>query len=798
MSARAGGRDAEQGSATTMKSPRLITIGLILAFCLPIAIQHFVYFLVEDRGVSSQPNENDVTARRQLRSYINSRMGLFDWVERVDYDLHLRSTSAGAISPNVAIVEIGEKSLKDLGQFPFTRTIYRGFLERLEKAGAKVVAFDVAFPEHDARIDMLTELRKVRHEVEQVEGFDSRAVKQIDARIFAIDADEDFSTALHNTKLPVVLGFTLTGAGEDLPVTEEVRSLLFPYGMFRRSYLDTSALSSYTGFVPVLSIAEIMRSLNKNSSVGHFNPEMDSDSVIRAIPAVLEFEGHVFGSLAVRALGAYYDEEPIIDGEGTLSIKGITHDASGDSQPGKMAFPINVDGTFLLNYYGGAHTFPFIEFSDVMKDRFTSDQLKEKVGGKIIFVGATALGLKDQRATPFSPNYPGVETHATMASNVIQKTFMLRDQRFFLFGYLFVIAFTALVSLAVFRFHPLYSFLASLASVTTMQFLAQLCFARGVVVPSLLPSAAVMTMFFAGVLYRYFTEEREKKVVRAAFSRYVSGAVVDEILRDQTKLRLGGQKKELTLMFVDLVEFTKLTERLDATFVTQLLNEYFTRMTTILLRNKGTLDKYMGDGLMCFWGAPLELADHARLACVTALEMQQDLARLNIEWKAKHGITVGSRIGVHTGVMAVGNMGSDQVFSYTVMGDNVNLCSRLEGVNTVYGTSIVVSAATAAQAGAGFLLRPLDRVQVKGREDFVDILELVSARGEKEPEWIHAFATGLKHYQAGEWSDAESAFGACLSLKPLDGPSIVFVDRIHDFRIVEPDDWVGVWKLSSK
>ena len=274
--------------------------------------------------------------------------------------------------------------------------------------------------------------------------------------------------------------------------------------------------------------------------------------------------------------------------------------------------------------------------------------------------------------------------------------------------------------------------------------------------------------------------------------------MVEEILKDQTKLRLGGQKKELTVMFVDLVGFTKISEHMDAAFVTTLLNEYFTRMTNILLKNHGTLDKYMGDGIMCFWGAPLDIPEHARLACLTSLEMRHELARINAEWKTKHGITIENRIGVHTGEMAVGNMGSDQVFSYTVMGDNVNLGSRLEGVNTVYGTNVVVSAATAAKAGSEFLFRPLDRVQVKGKEDAVDILELVSLKEQKEPEWVHAFRTGLRHYQAGEWDDAESAFGACLTLKPGDGPSQVFVDRIRDFRLVAPDEWVGVWKFNSK
>ena len=501
----------------------------------------------------------------------------------------------------------------------------------------------------------------------------------------------------------------------------------------------------------------------------------------------------------MRAIAAYYGEEPILDGTPSLAVRGVTRDAAGDMHDGKMYFPLNSDGSFRLRYYGEGRDFPFIEFSDIVKDRFSEAELREKVGGKIIFVGATAQGLKDLRATPFASIYPGVETHATFASNVLEHTFLLRDQRFFFIGYALLWLLGALVAWAVYRFHPFYAFSFTMFSVAAIQLIVHFaCYNNGIVAPSILPSVCCLMLFFTGVLYRYFTEEREKKVVRAAFSRYVSNAVVEEILKDQTKLRLGGQKKELTIMFVDLVEFTRLSEHMDATFVTTLLNEYFTRMTNILLHNMGTLDKYMGDGLMCFWGAPLENPGHARLACLTALEMRSELARINREWEVKHGIKIESRIGVHTGVVSVGNMGSDQVFSYTVMGDNVNLGSRLEGVNTVYGTSIVVSAATAAKAGGGFLFRPLDRVQVRGKEDAVDILELVAPKPEKEPEWVHAFRTGLTHYQAGEWDDAESAFGACLSLKPGDGPSQVFIDRIHDFRIVAPDDWVGVWKLSSK
>jgi adenylate cyclase len=315
-----------------------------------------------------------------------------------------------------------------------------------------------------------------------------------------------------------------------------------------------------------------------------------------------------------------------------------------------------------------------------------------------------------------------------------------------------------------------------------------------------LPTIACLALLFSGMVYRYFSEQEEKKIVRGAFSRYVSSAVVEEILKDQSKLQLGGQKRELSVMFCDLAGFTKLSEHMDATFLTQLLNEYFTRMTRIILRNQGTLDKYMGDAIMCFWGAPLEFADHARLACRTALEMCAELDAINREWKLKHGISIGMRIGLNTGTMAVGNMGSEQVFSYTVMGDNANLGSRLEGVNNIYGTRVIVSEHTAVKSGGEFLFRPLDVVVVKGREDPVSILELVAGkeREAEHAEWLQAFAQALDAYRDRRWDDAVTAFRACDQLRGGDQPSRVFIERIEEFRNSQLADWDGIWKIGSK
>jgi adenylate cyclase len=787
-------------------TPRTITGAILTIFLAVVFLQQFSDYL----GNTRPQNKTDENLLDQVMAYTRP----LHWIDRVDYDLHLQYHDAGRKHPDVAVVEIGERSLVDLGYFPFSRSIYKKLIEKLEAAGVKVIGFDITFSERER--NALEQLRAFREDLIQHQGFDSLSVKMLDERIFAVDADEDFGNALAKTKLPVMLGWSfadedrsgklsLTPSGDVLKAFAHFQIKPRQRGVTRldkngKELPLVSTVETMSGRRPVANIPDLMNALNPLSSIGLFLPAVDPDSVIRRVPLMVEYNQQILGALALHAVAAYHGEEPTYHFEdGQLAVRGIKRGEGGAASDGQLYAPLTPRGNMLARFYGGARAFSYTEFSDIILGRISDSDLKQALGGKIVFVGVTAVGLKDIRATPFASDYPGVEVHATIASNILQRSFMVKDWRYFWIGCALILAFGLCTSFAVFRFRPAASFattflLMAIIQVGTHSFL----FNRGVVVPTLLPSIACFMVFFSGILFRYFTEEREKKMVRTAFSRYVSGAVVEEILKDQTKLRLGGQKKELTVMFVDLVGFTKISEHMDVGLVTQLLNEYFTRMTDIVLANQGTLDKYMGDGIMCFWGAPLDIPAHAELACKTALEMQAELAKINAEWKSKHGISIENRIGVHTGDMAVGNMGSTQVFSYTVMGDNVNLASRLEGVNTVYGTRVVVSATTASRAGSGFLLRPLDKVQVKGKEDSVEILELVGAREAKEPEWVHAFRTGLKHYQAGEWDDAESAFGACLTLKPGDGPSQVFVDRIRDFRLVEPEEWKGIWKLSSK
>ncbi|MGZ3712847.1 MAG: CHASE2 domain-containing protein, partial [Bdellovibrionota bacterium] len=690
-------------------SPRKIAGAFILFFLALIGVRHTFHFW--------QLIDSETSKGYEYEQRFDDFVPLLKWLERTDYDVHLRSHRHGKPNPNVGIIKIDEQSIQDIGQFPFARNVYVRLIERLKDAGASVVAFDMSFSEVE-RNEGVAELKKLKN---TLPAGDQSIFRTINDRILKLDNDRLFSQEIAGHEVPVVIGFTFAGetneAAKDLSGKEK---LVMQRHAMRTSQVNAGNFAvTKTGFIPVLPHSEILDSLTKGS-LGHFVPSADDDSVIREVPIVIEYQGGFYGSLALQAVGKYFNTGFTLSRENGLWI----NDDKGD-----IHIPLS-RGQILPSYYGAGgfkagepHDFPYFEFVDILNGKVDANDLR----GKILFVGATAVGLKDIRATPFAGDYPGVEVHATLASNILNGEYMVRDTSYFYVGYLFVLAFGLLASWIVFRFHPMISFLSSLAIITIMQFFAQrVYFDHGVVVPTFVPTLEMICITFSGILYRYFTEEKEKKFVRTAFSRYVSGDVVEELLKDQSKLQLGGQKKELTVMFSDLAGFTKLSEKMDAGFVTLLLNEYFTRMTEVIQKNHGTLDKYMGDGIMCFWGAPLNLPNHATHACQAALEMTQVLKVLNLEWKAKHGIVVGMRIGVHTGDMAVGNMGSEKVFSYTVMGDNVNLCSRLEGVNTVYGTEVIVSGETAQRAADSFIFRPLDIVKVKGKDESVKIFELVS------------------------------------------------------------------------
>ena len=318
------------------------------------------------------------------------------------------------------------------------------------------------------------------------------------------------------------------------------------------------------------------------------------------------------------------------------------------------------------------------------------------------------------------------------------------------------------------------------------------------------PVLTMIAVYLGISIYRYITEEREKKKIKGAFQYYLTASVINEMLKDPTKLKLGGDKKDLSVLFSDIRGFTSISEKLTPEALVQLLNEYLTAMTNVVFHYDGLLDKYMGDAIMAVFGAPLDQPDHPVRACRTALGMMAELKILQEKWREEGRPIINIGVGVNTGDMVVGNMGSEMRFDYTVMGDAVNLGSRLEGINKEYGTNIVISEYTHEKVKDVFLFRELDSVRVKGKNQPVTIYELIGYKDDKDysEKWgnaVRLFEEGLTKYKQGLWDEAIECFGKVMEIRPSDPPSLLYIERSRTLKENPPaEPWDGVYTMTKK
>ena len=758
-------------------TPRKITILITLLFSAAFSLQ---LFFAKVRVDSFTASEHWLPSA----AYWLQEKALF-W-DRVDYDRRVVAKPSSTPDPRVVVVEINEPSLAELGQFPFSRSIYADFIRTAAKAGAKVVAFDILFSEPE-RNEALAEFDRLAA-VFQNYKIKGPALEYLSARKAKLDSDRILAEALDGS-IDVVWGYPFLSPVAGIQLSHQIENDAeeYPIPALTKRQLSLSDLNYqaiFHGFNPVFPLEKLRE--GKGVHFGSFNAAVDGDSVIREASLVFRHNDQIYPALSIAALAAYTKKPFYLSSiENNLVL----------AQDGGYSVPLENAGRIYVNYYGFNKTIPTYEFVDVLKGKHNQD-----LKNKIIFLGVTAVGLKDLRGTPFSSDFPGVEVHATVASNILQNKYTSRGSDYAYGGYLAILLLCLLIAVATYRFSPGIAVGGAFAILFVLDRAGQYLFNHGFFIPTVLPSLAGVAMLSAGVLQKYLSAVKEKKFVREAFSRYVSGAVVDEIIKDPARLRLGGQKKELTVLFSDMVGFTKLSEHLSADKLTEMLNEYFTCMTKVVLDNSGTLDKYIGDAIMCFWGAPIDVSNHARLACKAALGMQQELIKLNMDWRSRYGIEVGTRIGINTGEMAVGNMGSEQVFNYTVLGDNVNLGSRIEGVNNLFGTKILVGHRTRDLAKDNFLFRHIDTVAVKGRETPEALYELIGdiADAEKLGEWLTCYHEAIDAYKSGDWSQAEAGFKRAQQLNSNDQAPKVFLERIERLKQNTPKDWQGVWVLTEK
>ena len=671
----------------------------------------------------------------------------FDFINNVDLKMKdLRLLMRGKIKPRspVVIVAIDNKSVKEVGRWPWSREIIGDLIKGMADSGVKVTALDVVFSEPQS-----------------------------------LKADTALAESI------ALSGNVIAGhffRKEENPIDHEVLAQI-QFSKIQHLKVDSG--------VPSVPLNEY-GNLDANTaligqgalSYGFFNITQDTDGLFRRLPLLMSFKRDVYPSLVLQSLMQFNHEnaQVVIDNSGVSAIN-----------MGKYTIPSNHEGDLSVNFYGPGGSIKTYSAVDIIKKRLPPNELQ----GKLAFVGFTEIGIYDVRPTPFDSKLPGVEIHATAAANILEQRFITQNN------------ITVLIERVLLFLLPLVlALLLGQAPNATLGFLAgtglsalylaanYLLFGRYLLDFAPLPPMMALCLTTIGSeIYRSLVVDRKGRYMKKAFSNYVSADLVSQIMKNPDSLKLGGEKREISILFSDIRGFTSLSEKLSPEDLVQVLNEYLNPMTLIVLEEKGTLDKYIGDAVMALYNAPLDVADHADHACRSALKMMTKLAELNQSFSERGILSIDIGIGVNTGDAVVGNMGAAMRFDYTAIGDSVNLASRLEGLNKMYGTHIIVSQSTKLLAGSDLLFREIDLVAVKGKQLPVPIYELMVS----DDSMIRGvFGDALRLYRNREFAASLPMFED-LSTQKMDHVSGLYSERCREFIASPPPvEWDGVFVAKTK
>ncbi|WP_027360368.1 CHASE2 domain-containing protein [Desulforegula conservatrix] len=697
------------------------------------------------------------------------------------YDAMFRVRGDEAPSGEVVIVDIDEKSLKKIGQWPWPRDLMAVLVEKITEAGAYSMGFDMVFPEHD-RLAPAFYYHTLQ---ERMPGVFKNTKPEIlsDPRL---NFDARFGDSL--SKAPSCLGYVFTFSGGQ-PAGEAP----FPSASIR-------ILPRGIGFEDINLIKASGVILN-NSDVsqagteGFINVVPDLGGVIHRVPLFITYNNVPYPSIALETVRTGLNLPEIIINASTQ--KTSYRNAVLGISLSERFIPTDNECRIAINYRGRPRVFPTLSAVDII-----NGEGLYRLKNKFVFVGTSAAGLHDLRSTPFSGSVPGVEIQANVADNILKGDPFIYDRLAEIaLTYLTIIIGGSLMGFLLSYTGPFTSALVGIGAVSILvvgDF--YLYFMQRKLVGMVYPVLVISMMFITITLFKYFFQDREKRFIFRAFSQYVSPGVVNQLMLHPESLSLQGEQRNITVFFSDIRNFTGISENMTSSRLAKILNLYLTAMSNIILEHNGMVDKYIGDAIMAIWNAPHEDKFHAANAIKSALRMQSALHTLGEEWKKSGFPLITAGMGINTGDLNVGNFGSDQRFEYTVIGDEVNLASRLEGLNKNYGTDILVSESSMMAAGDGIFFRYVDTVRVKGKEKSIRIFEPIceDTPSQDVVDEVAAFEAAVHFYRKMDFVEA----GRIINELNAANPSrlyMVYLDRISGFiSDPPPENWDGVHVFSEK
>ncbi len=736
---------------------------------------------------------------------------LLERVELAALDTELRLAPPSKASPEIVIVAVDERSVHRYGPLRWPPEQMAAVVHALDRAAPRVIAFDFVFSAEGER-------RRRPHRVAAGKRADvpGPSSARRDAGATALPAATEWEPlrAAVAQSGRVVLGtyFDFDADLEDAPPappadfrTQRVQRVRYLGGASPRLARGSDSppvlvASSVHSVAPELAAAA--------RAYGHLNLLPSDDGIIRWMPLVARYQDDFYPAFAVHVVRAY------------LAGAAATAEDAQDVQPELLVARQRVQGLqiagrristdehggLLVRFAGSRGSYATFSAADLLAGAVPADRLRDR----IVLIGSTAAGAADVWATPLDPLLPGVEIHANAIANLLRGDFLVRNwlTRLLTFAALAGLGLAGALALPwASRFGLRRAGAAAAAGVALGIAGHYWLFTRsGYAVDLVAPLLCAATILSGTLVVSYFTEEKRRQQVEHSFAHYLDRSVIAELLEQPERLRLGGQRRELTVLFCDIRNFTTLAEGQPPEATVEMLNEFFTTMTNVVFSSGGLVDKFVGDQIMAVWGAPVERRDHAAGACAAALGMMHEFARLHSQWVAANGQPPSGAppqpkmhcgVGINSGPMVVGNIGSARRFSYTVIGDNVNVASRLESLNKLYGTEILVGPSTYAAARERYRFREIDQVRVRGRSQALAVYELLgTSDAPLDADWLAAFAEGLCAYRRGDWAAAARAFAAAVARRPGDACAAYYQARVAQYAKSPPAaDWEGALYL---